>query len=33
MDEYVKLRDIPDYFGLDKGDTVWLSSDVKELLY
>lgn len=33
MDEYVRLRDIPAYFGLEKGDTVWLSSDVKELLY
>ena len=33
MENYVKLKDIPSYFGLEKGDTVWISSDVKELLY
>ncbi len=33
MGEYVKLRDIPKYFGLERGDSVWLSSDAKRLLY
>ncbi len=30
---YVPLREIPRYFGLEKGDSVWLSSDAKTLLY
>ncbi|MCR4746067.1 MAG: AAC(3) family N-acetyltransferase [Lachnospiraceae bacterium] len=33
MDNYVKLRDIPKHFGLKKGDSVWISSDIKTLLY
>ncbi len=33
MDSYVRLKDIPQYFGLKRGDSVWISSDVKELLY
>ncbi len=33
MENYVKLRDIPKHFGLEKGDSVWVSSDVKTLLY
>ena len=30
---YVKLRDIPGHFGLQEGDSVWIASDVKRLLY
>ena len=33
MDRYVKLKDIPEYFGLERGDSVWIASDVKRLLY
>ena len=33
MEEYVKLRNIPEYFGLEKGDSVWLASDAKRLIY
>ncbi|MCR4892706.1 MAG: AAC(3) family N-acetyltransferase [Lachnospiraceae bacterium] len=33
MTDYVSLKDIPKYFGLEKGDSVWLSSDIKSLLY
>ncbi|MCR5627420.1 MAG: AAC(3) family N-acetyltransferase [Lachnospiraceae bacterium] len=33
MDEYVSLRDIPKYFGIEKGDSVWLASDAKRLIY
>ena len=33
MSDYVKLRDLPALFGLKKGDKVWISSDMKELLY
>ncbi len=33
MDNYVRLKDIPQHFGLKRGDSVWISSDVKELLY
>ena len=29
----VKLFDIPKYFGLKKGDSVWIASDVKRLIY
>ncbi len=32
-DNYVPLREIPRYFGLEKGDSVWISSDIKTLLY
>ncbi len=32
-DEYVKLRDIPERFGLERGDSCWISSDIKGLLY
>lgn len=30
---FVPLREIPLHFGLEKGDSVWLSSDAKTLLY
>ncbi len=33
MSEYVRLKDIPEYFGLERGDSVWIASDVKQLLY
>ncbi len=33
MENYVRLKEIPDHFGLNRGDTVWISSDVKELIY
>ncbi len=33
MEDYVPLRKIPEHFGLSKGDSVWLASDVKTLLY
>ena len=33
MNEYIKLRDIPALFGLEKGDAVWIASDMKNLLY
>lgn len=33
MSEYVRLKDIPRYFGLKEGDSVWIASDVKQLLY
>ena len=33
MKGYVKLKDIPQYFGLERGDSVWIASDVKQLLY
>ncbi len=33
MSSYVPLRHIPEYFGLEKGDAVWLASDAKRLLY
>ena len=32
-DGYVKLKDMPGYFGLSRGDSVWIASDVKQLLY
>ena len=32
-DQYVKLKDIPKHFGLSEGDSVWISSDVKTLVY
>ena len=33
MEEYVRLKDIPGYFGLERGDSGWIASDVKQLLY
>ncbi len=33
MSGFVPLREIPRNFGLEKGDSVWLSSDAKTLLY
>ncbi len=33
MDNYVRLKDISKYFGLNRGDSVWVASDVKTLLY
>lgn len=33
MGDYVRLRDIPEYFGLNKGDSVWIASDAKRLIY
>ncbi len=33
MSNYVPLKDIASYFGLQKGDSVWISSDIKTLLY
>ena len=33
MEGYVRLRDIPQHFGLERGDSVWIASDVKQLLY
>lgn len=33
MSEYIKLRDLASHFGLHKGDKVYVTSDVKELLY
>ena len=33
MSSYVPVREIPGYFGLKKGDSIWLSSDAKTLLY
>lgn len=33
MSEYVKLKDLPGCFGLKEGDKVWISSDLKRLLY
>ena len=33
MIDYVKLKDIPKHFGIKKGDVVWISSDVKTLIY
>lgn len=32
-EEYVKLKDLADFFGLQKGDKVMISSDVKTLIY
>ena len=33
MDGYIRLGDIPKHFGLNRGDSVWVASDVKTLLY
>ena len=33
MNEYTKLKDLPALFGLEKGDAVWIASDMKNLLY
>ncbi|MBQ7725365.1 MAG: AAC(3) family N-acetyltransferase [Lachnospiraceae bacterium] len=33
MSSYVPVRKIPGYFGLNRGDSIWLSSDAKTLLY
>lgn len=33
MSEYIKLRDLASYFKLHKGDKVYVTSDVKEMLY
>ena len=33
MEEYVRLKDIPKHFGIKKGDSVWVASDVKTLIY
>ncbi|MBO6149260.1 MAG: AAC(3) family N-acetyltransferase [Lachnospiraceae bacterium] len=33
MGVYVPLREIPGHFGLSMGDSVWIASDVKTLLY
>ena len=33
MNGYIKLRDLPRQFGLKKGDKVWVSTDLKRLLY
>ena len=33
MEEYVRLKDIPEHFGIKKGDSVWVASDVKSLIY
>ena len=33
MGEYVRLKDIPGHFGINRGDSVWVASDVKTLLY
>ncbi len=32
-ENYVSLRKIPEYFGLEKGDSVWVASDVTTLIY
>ncbi len=31
--DYIRLKDIPKQFGIGKGDAVWISSDVKTLIY
>ncbi len=31
--DYIILRKIPEYFGINKGDSVWLSSDATSLIY
>lgn len=31
--DYTKLKDIPKLFGLKEGDKVWISSDLKRLIY
>ena len=33
MEGYVRLRDIPKHFGIGRGDSVWIASDVKTLVY
>ncbi len=33
MEPFVPLRKIPEYFGLNEGDSVWLASDATTLLY
>ncbi len=33
MNGYIKLKDIPKYFGINKGDPVWIASDMKSLIY
>ncbi len=33
MSPYVPLRRIPEAFGLEPGDSVWLASDAKRLIY
>lgn len=33
MDSYIKLKDIPKYFGIKEGDSVWVASDMKTLIY
>ena len=33
MDGYIKLKDIPKYFGISKGDSVWVASDMTALIY
>lgn len=33
MAEYIKIKDIASHLGLNKGDRVYVTSDVKELLY
>ena len=33
MSEYIKLRDLAAHLGLNKGDRVYVTSDVKGLLY
>ncbi len=33
MSDYIKLRDLAAKFGLSKGDNVFVTSDVKQLLY
>lgn len=33
MEEYIKLKELASHFGLNKGDKVYVTSDVKGLLY
>ena len=33
MSDYIRLRDLADHLGLNKGDRVYVTSDVKGLLY
>lgn len=32
-EDYIKLKDLPKQFDIEKGDTIYVSSDIKRLLY